>query len=123
MRSWLDLDEYSEILARSRRIGRNIGQISIDSAKSVEIRQDFDQFGQNPTPVMNLKPPDLHPKLTRTDLVDSKLHTGWLCVVISPTRVIWVEFELGTNPTRVDPWTPLPLTLPLDFFPHKTFWM
>ena len=33
MGSQLDLDKYSEISARSRRIWRNIGQILIDSAR------------------------------------------------------------------------------------------
>ena len=51
MRSWLDLDNYSEISARSQRIWRNIGQISIDPTK---ICQDSTRFrpksGQISTP-------------------------------------------------------------------------
>ena len=45
MISRLDLDKYSEILAKSRRIWMNIGQISIDPAIFIDNWQDF---GQNP---------------------------------------------------------------------------
>ena len=94
MRSRLDLDKYSEISTKSRRIWRNIGQISIDPTRFRP-------------PVANLKPTDMHPKPTRPNPTDWKLHTSWLQVRISPTRVYRVDSRLGTNPTRADLWTPL----------------
>ena len=94
MRSRLDLDNYSEISAKSWRIWRNIGQISIDPTRFQP-------------PVANLKPTDMHPKLTRPNPTDWKLHTSRLRVRISPTWVYRVDSELGTNPTQADLWTPL----------------
>ena len=98
MRSQLDLDKYSEISAKSQRIWRNIGQISIDSARFWP-------------PVANLKLIDMHPKLTRPDLANPKLHIGQFRVLISPTRVYRVKSELGTNLTRADLWTLLTIIL------------
>ena len=72
MRYRLGLDKYNEILGRSWRIWRNIGQISIDPTRFVEIRQDF---GQNPA---RFRPPVASSKSTRPDLANLKLHTGLL---------------------------------------------
>jgi len=108
MRSRLDLDKYSEISARSRRIWKNIGQISIDPTRCISLRQDLSQNLARFQPLIaNLKPTDMHPKPTRPNSANLKLHTGWFWVLISPTRVCRVESRLGTNSTRADPWTPL----------------
>ena len=119
MGSQLDLDKYSEISARSRRIWKNIGQILIDPARFVEIWLDFGQnLARFPPPIANLKLPDMHPKPTRPDSTDPKLHTGRLWVLISPTRVYRVESGLGTNLTRPNLWTPLTTIREYLFFSY-----
>ena len=77
MISRLDLDKYSEILAKSRRIWMNIGQISIDPAIFIDNWQDFGQNSAKLWPlVANLKQTNMHPKPTRPDLANPKLHMG-----------------------------------------------
>ena len=72
-------------------------------------------FGQNPgrfrSTIANPKPTNMHPKPIRPEPADLKLHSGQLQVKIFTTQCCRVEFGLGTNPTRPDPWTALAVSI------------
>ena len=102
-----DLDGSGQISVRSQRIRLYFGQISQDP---VRFRPDLTESGQVLSPVINPKPTRINPKPTRPEPKNPTRSPGRFRVNFLFTRHIRVESGLGTNPTRPDPWTPLPMT-------------
>ena len=99
-----DLDGSGQISVRSRRIRPYFSQISQDP---VRFRPDLAESGQVSSPVINPKPTRINPKSTRPEPKNPTRSPGRFRVNFLFTRHIRVESGLGTNPTRLDLWTPL----------------
>ena len=100
-----DMEEYWPDLSKSDKISAKIQPDLSRSNKILsKIQPDFEPYNE---PKIDQDAPETNK--TRSGRFEAPY--GSVACMISPTWVYRVKSELGTNPTRTDPWTPLTSTM------------